>query len=493
MTALSESSPYISLDWDGVGVQVRGLASHLAGDPDAQGGEGCFARWHWDGSVLRLENDRYGFVPLFYWQRPSGVTVAPSLRTLLRLGAPRELDHAALGVFVRCGFYVGEDTPFRAIRAVPSSVSACWSRGVLSVQGRPHVVPLADAERQRDQVMDAYAELMLAAVRRCQPHATPVVLPVSGGRDSRHLLFALVRVGATPALCVTYEDGEAATARRLAAAVGVPHETVPVSLDRYALELRKNWATELLSDEHAPYLDLAGRLAGRGTVFDGIAGDVISSGLFLSAERLAMVARRDWRGLAAGLVPDYYTRLLHPDVQRLCTHESAVERVAAEWARHADAASPVGSFFFNNRTRREIALAPFLVYSALGTPVPVRAPFLDHRLFDYLFSLPAEMTLDGRLHTDTIRRAYPEYADIPFQDGKAITRRERGRAMAFSLQLLARDAVRPSGLLNRRFLAPRLADALLRPRSLWMVNSLGPRAAYLRQLEQVADGGVVPA
>ncbi|HEX3158574.1 MAG TPA: hypothetical protein VHQ45_08650, partial [Gemmatimonadaceae bacterium] len=71
-----------------------------------------------------------------------GVTGAPSLRTLLRPGAPRDLDHGALGVCVRLGSYVGDDAPFRAIRAVLASASARWSRRTLSVEERPMIVPL---------------------------------------------------------------------------------------------------------------------------------------------------------------------------------------------------------------------------------------------------------------------------------------------------------------------------------------------------------------
>jgi hypothetical protein len=32
-----------------------------------------------------------------------------------------------------------------------------------------------------------------------------------------------------------------------------------------------------------------------------------------------MMERRDWRGLTAGLGPDSYTRLLHPEMERLNT------------------------------------------------------------------------------------------------------------------------------------------------------------------------------
>jgi len=72
-----------------------------------------------------------------------------------------------------------------------------------------------------------------------------------------------------------------------------------------------------------------------------------------------------------------------------------------------------GSFFFWNRTRREIALAS---YRILNGGTEVLSPYLDHDLFDFLASLPASLMLDRQFHSETIRRAYPEYADIPFED-----------------------------------------------------------------------------
>ena len=43
--------------------------------------------WEWDGHVLTVSNDRYGFVPLFYRVTTNTITISPSLMTLLEKGA----------------------------------------------------------------------------------------------------------------------------------------------------------------------------------------------------------------------------------------------------------------------------------------------------------------------------------------------------------------------------------------------------------------------
>lgn len=69
--------------------------------------------------ALRVQNDRYGFYPLYYFIRPGEVCVSPSLVQLLSEGAPTAPDVAALAVFLRVGWFIGEDTPFQHIRAFP--------------------------------------------------------------------------------------------------------------------------------------------------------------------------------------------------------------------------------------------------------------------------------------------------------------------------------------------------------------------------------------
>ena len=61
--------------------------------------DGIWARWEWDGARLRVETDRYGFMPIFYAAFDDTVIVSPSLVEVIRQGAPRDIDVAALGVF----------------------------------------------------------------------------------------------------------------------------------------------------------------------------------------------------------------------------------------------------------------------------------------------------------------------------------------------------------------------------------------------------------
>ena len=142
-------------------------------------------------------------------------------------------------------------------------------------------------------------------------------VPLSGGRDSRHILLELCRAGRPPRLAVTmrhyppFSDEDAVVATEVARAAGVPHVVLPQGGDRFAAEIEKNRRTGFCADEHAWMLPLAAYLRGRVRyAYDGIGGDVLSAGLFLTPERVALAeaGRLEGSGRRDGRVPGTLAR-----------------------------------------------------------------------------------------------------------------------------------------------------------------------------------------
>jgi len=417
--------PCLLVSADGPGFQARGqTACRLGHEIPRPGGErpdGVFGGWSWDGITLRADGDRYGLFPIYYFSTPQRFAISPSIPSLLALGPPLDLDDAALAVFLRLGFFLGEDTPFRSIRALPPGATIEWSVGRLQLAGGMpawRMQPLS-----RDAAIDGFVDLFRTAMARRARPDEEVAVPLSGGRDSRHILLELCRAGRRPKFSVTLRhypptpDEDARIAGLVARRAGVPHVILPQVESRIDAEIRKNRITNFCADEHAWMLALGEYLPGRAShSYDGIGGDVLSAGLFLTAARLQRFDTGQFEVLAGELLRANEARtgeLIAPEWAERLGHESAVRRLTAELARHAEAPNPVGSFFFWNRTRREIALAS---YRILNGGTEVLSPYLDHDLFDFLASLPASLMLDRQFHSETIRRAYPEYADIPFED-----------------------------------------------------------------------------
>lgn len=460
--------------------------------------DGVFARWHWNGTQLVVDNDRYGFYPLFWFRTTDGgVCVSPSLVALLEHGAPTTFDVDALAVFFRLGYFLGEDTPFSAIRVVPPNAVFVWENGGIECRGRLPAVPDM-ATISRDDAIDRYIELFARAMAKRAPATDNFAVPISGGRDSRHILLELHRTGFAPAACVSAIDNppdpnvDPEVAVLLCNALGFDLVVVDQRLSLLDAQLRKNRETHFCANAHGWYLALADYLNGRfDAVYDGIAGDVLSQSSFLHAHLDATFRTRDVGAIAGELLARYgasaaaVQALLKGELRRAADPQVANQRLAQEVRKHIDAHNPIASFIFWNRTRREIALAPC---SLLHGVRHVHAPYLDHDLFDFMATLPAAMLMDRSFHDAVIARAYPGFAHIPYADNRGAPRTDDRHVRArFLAEAARRFALRkPSTLMKN--LVPRarmLVGALSRGR----INpSISPLIMYLDQLESARNG-----
>src|SRR5262249_53226178 len=124
-------------------------------------------------------------------------------------------------------------------------------------------------------------------------------------------------------------------------------------------------------------------------------------------------------------------------------------------------------------------------------PITVHAPYLDRDLFEFLISLPADLTVTKSLHDETIETAFPSYR-FPYEDKHA----PRDRSSLAHYHRWVRDIVhyaamhRQSRLIDMKSMLPRWCASLIWP---WQVGSTDwyfDPATYLMCLEAVAEGSL---
>jgi asparagine synthase (glutamine-hydrolysing) len=494
--SLHGEDPYIKITQNQNQTLTEGQRDVLLGHEVPKGSDtpdGVWARWSWNEKRLLVQTDSLGFYPLYYFAHESGIIVSPSIPKLLELDADAELDAAALSVFLRLGYFIGEDTPFRHIRALPPSGRLDWQRGVLRLhRALPKATPVT---MRRSEAIEEYATLFAEAIERRPPQGSYAV-PLSGGQDSRHIAFELSAQGHRPH-CVTahplavYLGSEATTAAQVAERLGLPFYAVAQGMPAFVSERKKNLRTNFCADEHGWYMSLAEHLCSNfDTVYDGLGGDVLSAGLFLDQERLDLMREGRFAEMAEQLLPreTLLQALMQPDAYDRFQRGLAVSHLAQELELHADAPNPVGQFFFFNRTRREIALSP---YRLLGSIKRVYTPYLDHAVFEFLSSLPAEHFLDKRFHLECIAQTYPQHAQVPYHRRSSGRRPDWAGASAYAMSLMLELARPSAGSLMRPFyVLPRLVRCLLqRSYSPEFITNLGPLLSYLTQLEGQVKAG----
>jgi asparagine synthetase B (glutamine-hydrolysing) len=494
-----KETPKILITLNNRGIDTQGLSSCSLGykipSVNDTEYEGIWADWKWHNKQFECTNDRYGFFPLFYFESGGTFGLSSSLIELLHSGAPRELNDPALAVFLRLGFFLAEDTPFKHVHAMPPAGHLSWRKGSLEVRSQAMPTLCAHTGMSRKSTMLAYGDLFQAAIERMLPDAEDKAgVPLSGGRDSRHITLALCKAGCPPHACLTMKhfppkgDEDARVAQQVAAALGIRHIILEPAENRVLAEMRKNLLTHFSAKEHAWILPLADfiRREKYTLLYDGLSGDVLSAGVFLTEQRLRLYESGNLHLLAEHLLGDegYLPYMLPASLYRRWNRELAVERLTRELARHVDAPNPVGQFFFWNKTRRQTALSP---WSMLASPARVLAPFLDHSVYDFLFQIPAADLLDHTFHTDTISLLYPEYASIPYESKTASEKFKLSDFSGFSKQFcyFTLSKAGKSSYTRRSFLLPRILRALVDVRYATSLARFAIPAIYLIQLERV--------
>lgn len=432
-------------------------------------------------------------LPVFVVLEPDRVILSTSIQGALEAGAPTDLDPAAMSVILRLGHPVGDDTPFRSIRTIPPGVTVQWDAAP-SLTGGPFVVPPNGLAR--DQAMDAYVELFRQAMRRRSP-AGRFVVPLSGGRDSRHILLALLEAGHRPDRLITtrYRSPRSPEDVRVATVVAreleLEHQVLPPVDLPVVAELRKNQLTNFCTPEnHGWYLPVAEHLTtGFEVSYDGIAGDVMSMARYLKPADLKAFREERFEDLARTLLDRDGTavrRMLRTEAVDAFSRESAIERLCQELPQHAGASNPVRSFRFWNYTRRAIGPVPF---GMIRGP-KVHTPYLDPDVFNMLAGLAPEVIMQraGHFHTDVIKHGYPQYAHLPFEsaaDHRAESQPADRKYARSTLTYLTRAGT--GAQLRRGYVLPRLARCVLDPSYGQSVTWLAPKAIYLTQLQAMIE------
>lgn len=428
-------TPFIFLDYRSDTMLVKGVRNAFVGHrmtlPDDMESRGFFAQWSLDDEKLQARVDKLGYFPLFVYSKGDQLGISPSILRLLEQGADPTPDTVALAVFHRLGFFVNCDTPFKYIRVLPPGGELAWKDKHLTITDKP--ISIKGQSLNRKQAVEAMIEIPRMAIRKfVNSWQGPIALPLSGGRDSRHILLEMVRQRRKPDTCVTFHhggrvlNGEVQAARAVAARAGVHHTILGHPRMRLRDSLRGILMTQFCSDEHAQMIPMHDFLSGRDAelgmaALDGLGGDILSNPEHSMEEFMAFSQKGDYEGISRRLCTGHASiisrpgysggagTVLSPDLE-----DSAIARISDALRAYDNTPDPYVAFCFWQRSRRELSLVSTAV---MGGAAMVFCPYLDPEMVDVYLSLPWSITQDSSLHNDAIRQAFPEYADIPFSEG----------------------------------------------------------------------------
>ena len=149
-------------------------------------------------------------------------------------------------------------------------------------------------------------------------------------------------------------------------------------------------------------------------IFDGLAGDTLSNGLFFDEDSHRSYRKGEWgKFVDEQLAP---TKKILGIFNLFQNNDEVFDEVCSlfvnELERFQSAPNPIALYHFSTRNRRMISTVPTMIYAGI---FDVSTPYIDANLCDFLLSLDPDDISPIGFHDDTIATAFPEYSDIRYQ------------------------------------------------------------------------------
>ena len=387
---------------------------------------------------LFCSRDRFGIKPLYYASVGGRLLLASEVKALL--AAAPELAHlepSAVSKLMRASLSGHVPEHFcRGVRRFPAAHNMVVKLGRPPAFRRYWDYPEAiDRSVPFEVACERFRALLIDAVRLCMRSDVPVGTTLSSGIDSSSMVCLLRTFysGEHQAFTAQFEDSEydeSVAAGKLARELGISHYAVPTSVDFLPtlervvhhmdgptecpatlplwniMRTMRERIVVCLEGQGADAL-LGGQYQ---TVAPAAVTDAIRAGRWREAGvtlRTALLPKQEgFRGAVRGGLE--FARAAVPSAHRAFRRVRGDESVYSgvlvggpdSQAERDDA--PVYDDALSNRLRRshEGGLATLLHYGdaiSMAHSIESRLPFLDHRLVEFVFSLPGEYKLrDGR-------------------------------------------------------------------------------------------------
>ncbi|MCE5327243.1 MAG: hypothetical protein LLG01_12615 [Planctomycetaceae bacterium] len=200
--------------------------------PSLNGAWALVARWS-DGRVFAAV-DRVRSIPLFHIETPEAFLVCDSPESAQCRGHARTIDLLSAYEYLLCGYVTGQSTVLEGLRQLPSGTmlqaDPAGGPGKTVITQYYYCLPQREIQGSPDDMkaqMMGIFERMYGAFIRSNPGK--ILVPLSGGLDSRLNVAMLKRLGAEDVECFTYgrpDDIQCRTSRQVAEALQYPWHMV---------------------------------------------------------------------------------------------------------------------------------------------------------------------------------------------------------------------------------------------------------------------------
>ena len=420
---------------------------------DRLAGMYAFAVWDPASRNLFLARDRMGKKPLFYTVLPDGTLVfASEIKSVLHYpGIDRAMDVLAMDRLLDYGFNLAPGTFLEGIRQVPPASflrAGAGGRHVEAYWDIPMEAPARDLSE--GEAAEGLRHHLLEAVRARLVADVPVASYLSGGIDSSSVtgLYAHLANAPVHTLSITFEDAgydERHFARLVSGTFGTTHHEFLCSIEEKEIEnLVWHLETPLVTLLNLPLYLLSRQIRDMGfkVVLSGDGADEILGGYdyFKLLKLMDFIGRKETlaranllRRIFPGLDSPQqawmqYVALKgfptpHPalpyrfqafQMKAQLLSDAFIERLLPRLGeREGELPTVPGSrslldqsLYLESRMRLPNLTLPLADTMSMANSVELRSPFMDHRLVEYVFSLPGRFKMRGLNEKHLLKRSF---------------------------------------------------------------------------------------
>ena len=390
--------------------------------------DGVFVLAEVTDEKIVLVTDRFGFQPLYVYQRPGQTLYATSLDVLALIVEDKTINWNAWADLMTYGTCLEEGTQFNEITLV----------------GHGHCIEIEADIRQRryEDYMTTTARRMPLAQRMDELDAalnqfmvdlralsTEIIAPLSGGMDSRLSTATLARF--QPVHCFTSnkdagkfgDHGEMELAEEVCTALNGTFTPIPLSpsfFPRYFHELliQSNFET-WIHTWYGPFIDALP--ASYSCILDGLGETAFKGDCKISKRSIALAKKQRWGALCTYLDPVYRIILMDrltkqeevryfPDEIQQIIKARKKTAFAREIERYPKNESLPLNLLMNVRTKRHIGPS---VYQIVARKYNVFSPYLSRDVSRVLLGIPLEEKVNHRFMQRFFAAKLPEVAGLP--------------------------------------------------------------------------------
>ena len=426
----------------------------------------------WDRRLRELHfvSDRFGANRHYYLRKPGSLQITCEVKALAPMLGSIDVDPAGLASMLTFGYHIGDLTIIKGVKCLPNACQLEYqtSSDHLRVE-RYWDYPYGETETldaTEDELAEALHGHLMTALKRQLRGVSRILLPISGGMDSRTLAGLLHQSEFTGEV-IAYSYGQPSSndvryGRAIARKLGYQHIAIPSPTDFLTRHLEDAaWRFDAEWSAKNAWIRYAHKQPGLlgihgGTLLHGLMGDIILGSDLFGYRQKAGNDPQPIAGLRKIFLNCHVSYMRVQEISKIFSDDLAA-RTEAQLNSIIDATlAPLLSlnpYFalmraeFEHRQRRRTA---WLIRCA-EADLPAITPFMDRDVVDFSTRIPYALYHDKRLYKHMVRQHLPKLASIPLSDtGLPLSPTRFRAAMAWRIERLFKPISRFKNQLNKR-------------------------------------------